>query len=302
MSARPEDAGDGATLAGATVAVVGLGVVGGSLVRALAAMSGGPRVLGASPNAADRAGAERAGAARTAVEPADLIAEAHVVVYAAPLSAILEMLPRHAALLRGDALVTDVGGLKAPVLAAAAAAGLRDRFVGSHPMAGGEGSGFEGGRADLFRGAPVHLCADPAVDAARRARAEALWRAVQARPAWVDPAAHDRLMVRVSHLPQLVANALALALEDQNVSPADLGPGGRDMTRLARSSPHMWTDLLAHTAGEAGALLRAVAERLEDLADRLERGDGVGVAELMTRTRAWHGTPVDQAKDEEPGR
>jgi prephenate dehydrogenase len=197
------------------------------------------------------------------------------------------MIGEHAARFRAGALITDVAGLKGPVLQAAERAGLADRFVGSHPMAGGEGSGFGAGRADLFRGARVFLSADRRTAGAQRERAEALWRALEARPIWIGAADHDRLMVKVSQLPQLVANALALVLEQERVDAADLGPGGRDMTRLAQSPPGMWGDLLAHTGADAAALLRSVAARLGELADRLERGDRDGVAELMTRTRAW---------------
>jgi prephenate dehydrogenase len=288
VSAAPET-GVSSGLAGATVAVIGLGVVGGSLVRALARLPGGPRVLGASPDATDRSAAERETGARTATDAVEVIGEADVVVYAAPLGAIVEMLPAHAPRLRADALVTDVAGLKRPVLEAAVKAGLGERFVGAHPLAGGEGAGFAGGRADLFGGARVFLCADAAAKPAARARAEALWRAVDANPSWVDADEHDRLMVCVSHLPQLVANALALALQDQGIAAGELGPGGRDMTRLAQSPPRMWSDLLAHTGADAAGLLRAVVDRIEDVAGRLERGDGAGVAELMARTRAWRG-------------
>jgi prephenate dehydrogenase len=299
MSPNGTGARDGAGLAGTTVAVVGLGLVGGSLVRALARLPEPPRVLGASPDAADREGAERDARAHTAADAADLVGEADVVVYAAPLAAIVAMLPAHARAVRADALVTDVAGLKRPVLEAAARAGLGDRFVGAHPLAGGEGSGFAGGRADLFRGARVFLCADAAQPSAR-ARAESLWRAVDARPTWVGAEDHDRLMVKVSHLPQLVANALALTLEEQGIRADELGPGGRDMTRLAESPPKMWADLLAHTGVDAAGLLRGGADRLEDVAVRLERGDGAGVADLMARTRAWRARP-DRAEDGERG-
>ena len=87
------------------------------------------------------------------------------------------------------------------------------------------------------------LCTEP----------EALWSALGARPAWTTAAEHDRLMTRVSHVPQLVANALARTLAQAGVAHADLGPGGRDMTRLAGSSPELWRDLFRWSAPEAAA-------------------------------------------------
>ena len=270
-----------------TVAVVGLGLIGGSLVRALTRLPAPPRVLGASPDARDRKGAERQPGAVVVADAADVVGDADVVVYAAPMRVILELLPAHASRFRADALVTDVAGLKRPVLDAARRAGLAGRFVGSHPMAGGEGAGFDGGRPDLFQDAQVWLCGDAPLDPSRAARLEAFWRALGARPEWADPELHDRLMVRVSHLPQLVSNALALALESAGVAPADLGPGGRDMTRLAASVSGVWADLLEHTALDAAKLLRELGSQVGELAEHLEAADVRAITELMDRTRGW---------------
>ena len=284
---------DSANLTPRTVAVVGLGLIGGSLVRGLAGQPAPPRVLGVSPDAGDREGAERQPGVVAVADAADVVGEADVVVYATPMHVILDLLPVHARRFRDDALVTDVAGLKRPVLDAARQAGLAGRFVGSHPMAGGEATGFDGGRPDLFQDAQVWLCADPPLDPFRSARIEAFWRALGASPEWADPDVHDRLMVQVSHLPQLVSNALALALESAGVAPANLGPGGRDMTRLAASSPGVWADLIGYTTTDAAKLLRELGAQVEGLAARLEAGEVEAVAELMAQTRAWRTGPND---------
>ena len=177
---------------------------------------------------------------------------------------------------------------------------MAGRFIGSHPMAGGEATGFDGGRPDLFDDAQVWLCADPPLDPSRSARLEAFWRALGASPTWAEPDIHDELMVRVSHLPQLVSNALALALEVAGVAPADLGPGGRDMTRLAASSPATWADLIEHRATDAAKLLRELGVQVGDLAARLEAGDVEAVSELMARTRDWRTGPGDPAERTSP--
>lgn len=291
---------DSADLAPQTVAVVGLGLIGGSLVRALACLSAPPRVLGVSPDPRDREGAERQPGVVAFADAAEVVGEADVVVYAAPMNVILDLLPAHASRFRPDALVTDVAGLKRPVLDAARRAGLAGRFIGSHPMAGGETVGFEGGRSDLFEGAQVWLCADSPRDPSRAARLEAFWRALRAYPAWTEPDFHDRLMVQVSHLPQLVSNALALALEAAGLAPGDLGPGGQDMTRLAASGPRMWADLLEHTAPEAAGLLRELGAQVGELAARLEAGDVAAVSELMARTRGWRTGPSDSGGGSPP--
>lgn len=291
---------DSADLASSTVAVVGLGLIGGSLVRGLARLPDPPRVLGASPDLGDREGAERQPGVVAVADAADVVGEADVVVYATPMHVILDLLPVHAGRFREDALVTDVAGLKRPLLDVARQVGMAGRFVGSHPMAGGEATGFDGGRPDLFQDAQVWLCADPPLDPSRSARLEAFWCALGACPEWADPDFHDRLMVQVSHLPQLVSNALALALESAGVAPADLGPGGRDMTRLAASSPGVWADLIEHTATDAAKLLRELGSQVGELAARLEVGDVEAVSELMDRTRGWIAGSSDPAKRTSP--
>ena len=270
-----------------TIAVVGLGLVGGSLVRSFARLPSRPRVLGSSLDAKDRAGAERVPGVKISADGTDIVAEADLVIYAVPLGATIELITKHAGSIRADALVTDVAGLKRPVLAAASAAGIGDRFIGSHPMAGGEGAGFDAGRADLFENARVWLCAGDQAKATAAHRLDDFWSGLGARPEWIDPDKHDLLMVRVSHLPQLVSNALALALEHARVDPDALGPGGRDMTRLAASSPGMWVDLLEHTHSDAAGLLRSVSEQIDEMAKSLEKGDVKKIGKLMKRTREW---------------
>ena len=284
----------------ASVAVVGLGVMGGSLVRALRALPDPPRVLAASPDARDLEGARRAGLLeRASPDPADVVDDADLVVYATPLGATLALLEEHREAWREGAVVTDVASLKAPVAERARELGLARRWVGSHPMVGAEASGFEASREDLYLGAPVWLC-DAGADAAALAAVAGLWRALGARPARTDAAEHDRLMTWASHLPQLSANALALALEEAGVASDALGPGGRDATRLAGSAPSMWRDLLGAAAGPDAEALRALARHAAALADLLDAGDAEGVARRMERTRRWRaGT---QERPAPPGR
>ena len=132
---------DSADLTPRTVAVVGLGLIGGSLVRGLARLPAPPRVLGASPDPGDREGAERQPGVVAVADAADVVGEADLVVYATPMHVILDLLPVHASRFREDALVTDVAGLKRPVLDAARRAGMagRIRWIPSHGGWGGSG-------------------------------------------------------------------------------------------------------------------------------------------------------------------
>lgn len=272
------------------VAVVGLGVMGGSLVRALAKLPAPPVVSGWSPAEAEGAASLAEGAvARLGDGVEDAVEDAELVVLAAPLGACVELVPRVLAVLAPDAVLTDVASLKVPVEAAVSRAGGGSRWVGSHPMCGSAESGYAASRADLYRGAPVWVVASDGADDAL-GRVEALWHALGASTQRIGAADHDALMTFSSHLPQLVANALASALEEAGLDPAALGPGGRDMTRLAGSSPEMWRDIFAHalTPRLSGAL-RVMADRLRDLADQAEAGDAEAIARLMAATRSWKG-------------
>lgn len=273
-----------------TVAVVGLGLMGGSLCRALKSGAAPPYIIGldVSPVAGARA-LEAAAIDRYEPDGRGGLEEADVVVYAAPLGATLSLIGEQADCWKDGALLTDTVSLKQPVLNAAAAAGLAHRFVGGHPICGGEGSGFDAGTADLFEGATVWLSVEDEVSEEVRARAETFWTGVGGVPRWVEATEHDRRMAWVSHLPQLVANALAGALDAAGCERDELGPGGRDMTRLAGSSPEIWRDLLEASAPVTGTGLTSVSDALNVLADLLARRELDRIAEFMERTRRWRG-------------
>jgi prephenate dehydrogenase len=281
----------------ARVAIIGLGVMGGSLARALRGLPRAPRVIGFSPRASEREASLTSGAVdETAADADEAAGSADLVVYATPLRAMLELQARHAGVWQPDAVISDLSSLKLPLSSQARALGAHTRYVGAHPMVGSEASGFGAAQAELFRDAVVWLSAsDVPVEVA--SRVERLWTALRARPAWIDASVHDARMARASHLPQLLANVLARYLEEHGLTRADLGSGGRDMTRLAGSSPTIWADLLEQSAAELAPALREVGADLDALATLLEARDLDGIARLMERTRAWAGA----AAAEKPG-
>lgn len=267
--------------------MLGLGVMGGSLARALAALADPPHVTGWSPSAAERKAALEAGALAEAPSGwHEAAAGADLVVLAAPLRASCALLTEVAAVTSAETTLSDVASLKAPLARAAAEAGVSDRWVGSHPMAGSERSGFEASRGDLYQGARVWTVAAPGA-AARSGRVHSLWRSVGARPEAIEAEAHDMLMARASHLPQLASNALAAVMANAGIVPEQLGPGGRDATRLAASGPGLWRDLFEHASPELAEGLHALAREAERIAALLEAGDLDGLEELMRSTRAW---------------
>lgn len=271
-----------------TVVVVGLGLMGGSLCQALKSGTAPPQVVGLdrSPIAGERALEVGAIDRFESDFPGDL-EEADLVVYAVPLGEAVALIPRHANRFGEQTLVTDVVSLKEPLLRAAAAAGLSDRFVGAHPICGGEGSGLDAGSPSLFSDATVWLAAADQAGEDAKVTVEAFWRDVGGVPQWIDAAEHDRRMAWVSHLPQLVANALAGALDAAGCTRGELGPGGRDMTRLAGSNPEIWRDLLEASAPVTGTGLTSVSNALNVLADLLARREIDRISEFMERTRRW---------------
>lgn len=269
------------------IAIVGLGLVGGSLARALKETDD-PPWIGASSlesDALSRAAADgvvdRAfPSARNAAAAGDL------VVYATPLDATLELVAKHRDRWRPDAVVTDVVSVKTPLLERMRELGAAGRYVGGHPMAGSEETGFGASRPDLFRGALTYLIrGDAPGDHARRV--EGLWHRVGARTAWIDPRAHDRRMALVSHLPQLTSSALATVLGRAGRDVDDLGPGARDMTRLASSPSGLWRGLLGALADDDAAALRALVDEIDGLVTLLEEGRLEALEAYMDRSRRW---------------
>jgi prephenate dehydrogenase len=189
------------------VAVLGLGVMGGSLARALQELAGATDVVAWSPDPAERVDAVEAGAVDKAPGTwQEAVLGVDLVVLAAPLAACCDLLPAVAAATPEAVTLTDVASLKVPLERAAGAAGVTHRWVGCHPMAGSERSGFAASRAGLYRDARVWVAASPEA-AGRVERVHDLWRAVGARPQEIDAERHDALMARASHLPQLASNA-----------------------------------------------------------------------------------------------
>jgi prephenate dehydrogenase len=239
------------------VAIVGLGLIGGSLARALT--RAGYRVLGVDRPAVRRRARTQGAVAQTVATPEGAATRADVVVLAAPPRANLVLLRRLAGSASPGLVITDVGSVKGPICALARRLGLRG-FVGGHPVAGTEGRGFAAASADLFRGRPWALIPLPQGTRAL-SRVRALVRAVGARPVTVSARDHDRALAFLSHLPQVVSFALLDAVRHDPVAARHLrlaGPGFRDMTRLARSPRPLWREILGQNRAEVARALRAL--------------------------------------------
>lgn len=268
------------------VAIIGLGLIGGSLARDLAAR--GTRVRAYDRDRASLADAIAQGVVECALD-ADLggVRDASAIVIAVPVDAAVEVLERIAPLVQRDALVTDVGSTKTGIVACAARLGLERNFVGAHPLAGDHRSGWPAARAGLLCGARVYLCPTAATEAALVERASDFWAQFGAQPTTIAPARHDEQLAYTSHLPQFVSIGLALALARRGVERRDLGPGGRDVTRLAGSSPEMWTAIARENADALHDALLTAERELAGLRGALSGTSGEALHERLAAAHAW---------------
>ena len=269
------------------VGLVGLGLIGGSLGKAL--LDAGHRVSGwdVDPEVARRAHAQGA-VEDLAADPPKLAQAAEVVVLAVPVGAIARVARQVAPGLSETAVVTDVGSVKASVMEAVEAvlpAGVP--FVGGHPIAGDDRSGPEAARADLFAGRPVVLCPPTGGPQAERAMAvvSRMWTDVGAQVETMDPRRHDRILAATSHLPHAVSFALAGvvgAAAEEDAAALRLSAGGlRDMLRIAGSSPALWRDVFLHNQGPLLDLVGRYQEELLRLRRRIESGDAEGLLRFL---------------------
>jgi len=268
------------------IAVIGLGLMGGSMARALHAR--GVYVLGFDRDGTQLEAALRDGAVQEALA-SDLagIATAEVVVLALPVDATVALLPSLAACIGDARLVMDLASTKNSIVAAAESAGLGPRFVGAHPLTGSHRTGWGASRASLFDDARVFLCPTRSTTAGALQLAQSLWRELRAGVEVLDATAHDDQMAWRSHLPHLLSSALAVTLRDAGVRRSALGPGGRDMTRLAGGSPAMWLPIVEDNAAAIVDALVACEQHLRTFREAVAAGDRAAIARFLKAGVEW---------------
>jgi cyclohexadieny/prephenate dehydrogenase len=268
------------------LAVLGLGLLGGSVALAARRRGVAARVVGATRRADVRQQALSMGAVdemadfRAAAQGADL------VVLATPVYAMPDLVREVAPALGEGALLTDVGSVKsvlADTLPGLLPPGVA--YVGAHPMAGSHRRGMEHARADLFEGATcvVMQTASPGP----RERVVEFWRALGARVVLRDPARHDAEVAWMSHVPHALAFAFARAVAHAPEDAFEVrGPGFRDFTRIAHSDPELWADILIGNRKALTSPLQAVSRELDALVRALEAEDAETLERLLTEGRA----------------
>ncbi|MFN3594074.1 MAG: prephenate dehydrogenase [Thiobacillaceae bacterium] len=271
------------------LAIIGVGLIGGSLALALKRTGLVEQVVGAGRGQANLALALANGVIDALAEsPEAAVAGADVVVLAVPVGGMPALMARIAPVMHDDMVLTDVGSTKQGVVAAARNwLGARvGQFVPAHPIAGAEASGVAAAHADLFRGKDVILTPLPENTDTAVARVRALWQGCGAHVEVMTPLDHDRVFAAVSHLPHLAAFALMDELANRENSALyfrHAGPGFRDFTRIAGSHPEMWRDIALANREPLVAELDAYIVRLARIRDLVAAGDGDALMTILNR-------------------
>ena len=275
-----------------TLGLIGLGAIGGSIARQVKSQESGAgiRVIGWSPEPAERATAAQEGALDDAPSRVvDVAQAADLLILAAPPVANLAQLETLVPHLNPRALVTDVGSVKRGIVARAERLGIGTRFAGSHPLAGTHRFGFEASRSDLFRGAVVYVTPSTGGGGENAAfEISDFWQDVlEAEPVLIDAAQHDAQLAMTSHMPQVVASLLGDFLARHAPPGSSFGTGAADTTRLAASEPALWAEILLMNRDEILPALRKLEESLGSVERALEIGDTAALTEWLSRAAAW---------------
>ncbi|NYH24047.1 prephenate dehydrogenase [Paraburkholderia bryophila] len=279
--------------------IFGVGLIGGSLARALrerGETTGARKVIGVGRSSASSARALELGVIDSAVALNDdsalreALSGADFVLLAAPVAQTQPLLERIAPFLDAETIVTDAGSTKSDVVAAARAAlGARiGQFVPGHPIAGREASGPDAALPDLYVNRNVVLCPLPENAAEAVERVAAMWRATGASVRDMSPEQHDRVLASVSHLPHVLSFALVeqiLNSPDAALKFSFAAGGFRDFTRIAASSPEMWRDVCVANRAALLEELDSYTAVLARLRAAIEAGDGATLEAVFARSR-----------------
>jgi prephenate dehydrogenase len=282
------------------VAVIGLGLIGGSL--ALAATARGDEVVAAdSDPRAGEIGLERGAIARFETAPGDAMDGADLAFVCGPVAELPALAREALDAAPAGCTVSDVGSTKGRLVELF---GGNPQFVGGHPVCGSEARGVANSRPELFDGATWFLTPVAETDPSAHRRLHAFVSSLGARPIAIDPDAHDRLMALTSHLPHALANVLVNQAGAGRVDGHDplaaVGGSFRDMTRVAGANPRIWVDIFLENRAALLDGLRDHARRVDDLVRALEREDAGFVARWIAEASSNRRRLLDAAYPAKP--
>ena len=276
----------------ARLALIGIGLIGSSIARAARRQNLAANIVfyDASPDAAARA--VSLGLGERAISAASAVAGADLVILCAPVGANQAIAREIAASLKRGAILSDVGSVKASVVAAVGPQlPAHVHFIPAHPVAGTEQSGPDAGFAELFARRWCIMTPPEGADLKAVEMLRAFWQAMGSNVEIMTPEHHDLVLAITSHIPHLIAyNTVGAAADLESVTQSEVikfsAGGFRDFTRIAASDPTMWRDVFLHNRDAVLEMLGRFTEDLSALQRMIRRGDGEGLFDLFTRTRA----------------
>ncbi len=288
----------------ARVAIIGLGLIGSSIARAIRSAMPGAQIAVADADPAVCAAAQRLELADVISDDARVaVADADLVILAVPVGAIDSVAASLVGAVAPGAIISDVGSSKAGVLASLSTAFPDHAVIPAHPVAGTENSGPEAGFASLFRGRWCILTPAADADTVAVARVTAFWEGLGAEVEVMDAVHHDRVLAVTSHLPHLIAYTIVGTASDmEEVTKGEVikysAGGFRDFTRIAASDPVMWRDVFLSNREAVLDMLQRFNEDLSALQRAIRWGDGDALLALFNRTRDIRRSIVEQGQDD----
>jgi cyclohexadieny/prephenate dehydrogenase len=286
------------------IALIGIGLIGSSLARAIRERGLAEHIVIASRSAATLKRAEELGLGDSYhTSMADAAKDADLVVVSVPVGSSGAVAEAIAGSLKPGAVVTDVGSTKASVIAQMTPhIPAEVHFIPGHPLAGTEKSGPDAGFATLFENRWCILTPPEGTSADETAKLTRFWEALGSRVDTMDPLHHDRVLAIVSHLPHIIAyNIVGTADDLEFITESEVikysATGFRDFTRLAASDPEMWRDVCLHNKDAILEMLSRFSEDLSSLQRAIRWGDGEALFNLFTRTRHIRRSIVEAGQD-----
>jgi prephenate dehydrogenase len=283
------------------LAIIGVGLIGGSLARALRQANAVGEVVGCGRDERHLKRAQELGVIdRWSTRPAEAVTGADMVVLAAPVGAMQNLFKAIQPALSPTTIVTDVGSTKISVIAAVREVFgvLPLRFVPGHPIAGTERTGVEASFAELFRERRVILTPASETDPTATARVKAMWQLTGAQVSEMSAEHHDQVLAATSHLPHVLAYALVdhlAAMDDRTEIFAYAAGGFRDFTRIASSSPEMWRDIACANREALTTVLDGYLQDLLQLREAIARNDGEAILTVFRRAKQARDRLIDLA-------
>ncbi len=286
------------------VSIIGLGLIGSSIARAVREAMPTVRLTGHDASAEVRETVRALNLCDDVADTPDAaVTDADLVILCVPVGAMGEVAATLAADMPADAIISDVGSSKAGVAEALAKALPDNVIVPAHPVAGTERSGPEAGFAALFHQRWCILTPAPCTPEAAVARVTTFWERLGSNVEIMDPAHHDLVLAITSHLPHLIAYTIVGTASDlESVTQSEVikysAGGFRDFTRIAASDPVMWRDVFLTNKDAVLEMLQRFSEDLTALQRAIRWGDGDALFELFTRTRAVRRSIIEQGQDD----